>query len=412
MSEKKVIFLVEPSFFGVSFAREAHKLGLFVVALVSEKTNPQLYGYEGEYDDLIVCDIRDAESIYTAIHTSKYKKIDAMIAATDYAMATAADAAQRLNIPGISFETATLARNKDLARIRYSERGVPGAQFKIVNTPGEAQDAAATIGYPVVLKPTNTASSQNVFFINDPQQLQHAFKLMERFTTSYMGFSVRKEYLVEEYLDGPEFSIEIFLTKGEIAFAEVTEKVTSPLPYFVEMYHIFPTSVLEDKKQQMIDVAFQALNAIGFTDGPAHVEVKYTQSGPRIVEVNGRPGGDNITSDLIPGAYKINIFRQAVLNALGMPVDFTVEKPASCAVGYLCADRDGILDSIQNLASVQLDHSVIRSAINVRPGDRVAVPKSSDDRLGYFIVRAETPALAKTKVVEIINRLKIVYRKS
>lgn len=411
MSEKKVIFLVEPSFFGVSFAREAHKLGLYVVVLVSEATNPQLYGYEGEYDDLLVCDIRDADSIYHAINNSRYKKIDAMIAATDYAMATAADAAQRLNIPGVSFETATLARNKDLARIRYSERGVPGAQFKIVNTLNEAEDAAATMGYPVVLKPTNTASSQNVFFINDAQQLQHAFKQMERFTTSYMGFSVRKEYLVEEYLDGPEFSVEIFLRRGDIMFAEVTEKVTSPLPYFVEMYHIFPTSVLEDKKQQMITVAYQALQAIGFTDGPAHVELKFTQSGPRIVEVNGRPGGDNITSDLIPGAYGINIFRQAVLNALGLPVDFSVGKPAACAVGYLCADRDGILDSIQNLAGVQLDHSVIRSSISARPGDRVVVPRSSDDRLGYFIVKAETPELAKAKVVEIISRLKIIYRK-
>ncbi len=110
-------------------------------------------------------------------------------------MATTAEAAQRLNIPCISHETATLARNKDLARIRYSERGVPSAQFKIVHRLGEAEDAAATIGYPVVLKPTNTASSQNVFFINDRQQLRDAFKVLENFTTSYMGFSVRKEYL-------------------------------------------------------------------------------------------------------------------------------------------------------------------------------------------------------------------------
>ncbi|AMO50048.1 Biotin carboxylase [Kosakonia oryzendophytica] len=410
MSDKKVIFLVEPSFFGVSFAREAHKAGFYVVVLVSAKDNPQLYGYEGEYDDLLVCDIRDADSIYQAIYSSPYKRIDAMISATDYAMATTAEAAQRLNIPCISHETATLARNKDLARIRYSERGVPSAQFKIVHRLGEAEDAAATIGYPVVLKPTNTASSQNVFFINDRQQLRDAFKVLENFTTSYMGFSVRKEYLVEEYLEGPEFSVEIFLTHGEVVFAEVTEKVTSPLPYFVEMFHIFPTSVLEDKKPQMIEVARQALEAIGFTNGPAHVEVKYTQTGPRIVEVNGRPGGDNITSDLIPGAYHLNIFRQAVFNALKLPVDFTVEKPMSCAVGYICADRDGVLASIENLASVQHDHAVLRSAISVRPGDNVVVPKSSDDRLGYFIVQAETPAKAKAKITELIGKLKLTYR--
>ncbi|QTF10873.1 ATP-grasp domain-containing protein [Brenneria izadpanahii] len=410
MSDQKVVFLVEPSFFGVSFVREAHKLGFYVVVLVSAENNPQLYGYEGEYDDLLVCDIRDAASIYSAISSSKYKKIDALIAATDYAMATTANAAERLHIPCVSDETATLARNKDLARIRYSERQVPGAQFKIVNTLAEAEDAANTIGYPVVLKPTNTASSQNVFFIKGQQQLCDAFKVMENFTTSYMGFSVRKEYLVEEYLDGPEFSVEIFLVKGNVVFSEVTEKLTSPLPYFVEMFHIFPSSVLEDKKGQMVDVAYQALSAIGFTNGPAHVELKYTQTGPRIVEVNGRPGGDNITSDLIPGAYQINIFRQAVLNALALPVDFTVDRPVSCAVGYICAEKDGVLESIENLQSVLDDPAVLRSSISAKPGDHVAVPKSSDDRLGYIIVIMGTPAEAKGKVFELINRLNVIVR--
>lgn len=410
MSDQKVIFLVEPSFFGVSFAREAHQAGFYVVVLVSQENNPHHYGYDGEFDDLLVCDIRDAGSIRRAISNSRYRHIDAIISATDYAMATTAEAAQQLNIPCISHEAATLARNKDLARIRYRERGVPGAQFSIVHHIEEALDAAATLGYPVVLKPTNTASSQNVFFIYHPQQLRDAFKIMENFTTSYMGFPVRKAYLVEEYLDGPEFSVEIFLTRGRVVFAEVTEKVTSPLPYFVEMFHIFPTSILEDKKPQMIEVARQALDAIGFTSGPAHVELRYTRTGPRIVEVNGRPGGDNITSDLIPGAYRINLFRQAVFNALELPVAFCVENPASCAVGYLCADRDGVLDSIENLAEVQQDDAVLRFSISARPGDTVTVPKSSDDRLGYFIVRAETPAKAKTKITALMGKLRIIYR--
>ncbi|AUG99985.1 carboxylate--amine ligase [Prodigiosinella confusarubida] len=410
MSEKKVVFFVEPSFFGVSFVKEAHNLGCYVVVLVSADTNPLLYGYDGEYDDLLVCDIRDTQSIYNVIRTSKYNKIDALLAATDYAAATTAGAAERLHIPCMSVETAMMARNKDLARVRYGEHHVPSAKFKIVSTFSEALDAAETIGYPVVLKPTNTASSQNVFFINGQEQLHDAFAVIENFTTSYMGFSVRKEYLIEEYLDGPEFSVEIFLVKGNVVFAEVTEKVTSPLPYFVEMFHIFPTSVLEDKKSHMIGITRQALESIGFTSGPAHVEVKYTKTGPRIVEVNGRPGGDNITSDLIPGAYQINIFRQAVRNALEQPVTFTVDNPASCAVGYICAPRDGIFVSIENLAFVLQDPVVIRSVINVKPGDCVTVPKSSDDRLGYIIIKMDTPAQAKAKIIELVSSLNVILQ--
>lgn len=313
MKKQKIVALVEPSHYGVMFAQAAYDMGCKVISIASSKENPQKYGYEGIYHDLIIADIRDVESLYDAIKNSTYAdKLDALIPATDYASHITAKVAERLGLRGIPYEAAMKARNKDLARDAYERKGIPSAKYRKVKTKDEAMKGAGEIGYPIVLKPTNAASSQNVFFINDPNELNHAMDKMFEFKTTYMNFGVRDEYLIEEYIDGQEFSVEIFLKEGDILFATVTEKTTSELPYFVETLHTMPTSIYTDRQKEIIDTAASAMKALGIMDGPSHVEVKLSSKGPKIIEVNGRPGGDNISSDLLIHALGVNIFRATI----------------------------------------------------------------------------------------------------
>lgn len=408
MANQRIIF-VEPSFYGVSFVKEAKALGCEVVVIASSADNPQLYGYEGLYDDLLVADIRDAESIYQAIVNSPYHgQFDALIPATDYASAVTAEAGERLGIHGTSFVAASNARNKDLARQAFLRDNVPSAKFAVVRDSEEAVIAAARIGYPVVLKPTNAASSQSVYFVENESVLREAFREIIDFKTTYMDFKVREEYLIEEYLTGPEFSVEIFLSQGEIAFAEITEKHTSDLPYFVETLHVFPSSIYQEQRDQIIDVAKQAVLSIGIQNGPTHVELKYTQDGPKIIEVNGRPGGDNITSDLIVNAYGINIFKETILKYLAQPLDIDKKKYQASAIGYLVADRKGTVHTITGLEHLHHE-DVKRYQIDVQAGSDVDIARSSDDRLGYIIVEAATPIAAKHKVEELLGQIQISY---
>ncbi|WP_411347306.1 ATP-grasp domain-containing protein [Paenibacillus sp. WLX2291] len=408
MANKRIVF-VEPSFYGVSFVKEAKALGSDVVVIASSKDNPTLYGYEGLYDDLLVADIRDADSIYEAIVNSPYHgQFQALIPATDYASAVTAEVGERLGIPGTSADAALNARNKDRARQVFAQQQAPSAQFAVVSQLDEALTAAAEIGYPVVLKPTNAASSQGVYFVEDEQNLRHAFAELRAFKTTYMDFKVRDEYLLEEYLTGPEFSVEIFLDEGEIAFAEITEKHTSDLPYFVETLHVFPSSIYQEQRDEMIRVAWQAVVAIGIQNGPAHVELKYTQAGAKIIEVNGRPGGDNITSDLIVNAYGIHVFRETIRKYLSQPLQIDKQQIQASAIGYLVADRKGIVGSITGLE--HLEHpQITRYQIQVQEGDSVDIARSSDDRLGYIIVQADTPEAARDLAKELVSRIEISY---
>ncbi|MFC4101387.1 ATP-grasp domain-containing protein [Paenibacillus xanthanilyticus] len=411
MNNSKIVAFVEPSFYGVSFAKAAHAQGHKVVAIVSSVDNPALYGYEGIYHDLLVADIRDEQSIYDAIAGSVYYgKLDALIPATDYASHLTARVAERLGLRGVPYEAALRARNKDLARQAYEAHGVPGAKYEKVATFEEAARAAIAIGYPVVLKPTNCASSQGVYFIHGEPELREAFEELRQFKVTYMDFKVRDEYLIEEYIDGQEFSVELFLQEGQPAFAAVTEKLTSPLPYFVEVLHTLPTSVHRDREADLIATAVQAAGAIGITGGPSHVELKLSRTGPRIIEVNGRPGGDQISSDLLVQAFGIDVFAATVRFYLGEQAQLSPIRHRASAIAYLTAEREGIVEHVAGVAELAESPFLVKANISVQPGDQVVTARSSDDRLGYVITVADTPEEAKQAARALIASIAIDYR--
>ncbi|WP_426445869.1 ATP-grasp domain-containing protein [Paenibacillus sp. S-38] len=412
-SKQKIVAFVEPSFYGVSFARAAYEQGHQVIAIVSSKDNPAKYGYEGIYHDLLVADIRDGDSIYEAIAASPYfGRLDALIPATDYASHLTAQAAERLGLRGVPYEAALRARNKDLAREAYEQHGVPGAKYRKVGVLEEALEAAEAIGYPVVLKPTNCASSQGVYFIKNGEELREAFVQLQEFKVTYMDFKVREEYLIEEYIEGPEFSVELFLQEGTPVFAAVTEKRTSPLPYFVEVLHTLPTSVHRESETALIDTAVRALKAIGLVNGPSHVEVKLSASGPRIIEVNGRPGGDHISSDLLVQAFGLDIFAATVNYYLGEPAELQPARKRAAAIAYLTAERDGTVAGISGHEAWKESPYAVRSDLAVKPGDDVVVPRSSDDRLGYVITAADSPGEAKEAALALVRHVTITYEEA
>lgn len=413
MSTQKIVAFTEPSFYGVSFAKAAYEQGHKVISIASSRENPAKYGYEGVYHDLLVADIRDEESIYRAIKNSKYDgKLDALVPATDYASHLTAKVGERLGLRGVPYLAALRSRNKDLARQAFEKHDVPSAKYQKVKTLEEAERAALQIGYPVVLKPTNCASSQGVYFINGPDELRKSFADLAEFKVTYMDFKVREEYLIEEYIDGQEFSVELFLKDGKPLLAVVTEKITSPLPYFVEVLHTLPTSIHKDREEEIIETAISAMKAIGIYDGPSHVEVKLSASGPRIIEVNGRPGGDRIASDLLVRAFGIDIFEATVNYYLDSPINLQPRWNRAAAIAYLTAERDGIAEKILGWEDLNGNEAVVHSHITVRPGDRVTVARSSDDRLGYIITVADTPGEAKEAALHSMGNIEIICKEA
>lgn len=382
--QNNIFAFVEPSFYGVKYVEYTKKLGYKILVIVSNKENPKKYGYEEEYDYLIECDVRDKEEIYKSIKSFKYfNHIIGLLPATDYATPNTCWVAEKIGLKTMNYQAAIAARNKDIARELFTKYNVPSPKYKAVKTYDEAKKFIDLTGYPVVLKPTNAASSQFVMLISDQLQLASAFNELYAFKETYMGFKVKDIYLIEEFMHGQEYSIELFLKNGDSKFIEVTKKLKTKPPFFAETGHIIPAPITN--KDSFIEIAEKGAKALGIYDGPLHIEVIDTNEGLKIVEINGRPGGDEITSQLIPLSFGINIFQNTVFNYLNKDLKLEKKRHKYSMITYIFAHKNGILSDIRGLDKVQELEFVHKIQLNTSIGESVKTPENSDDRLGYVI---------------------------
>lgn len=394
--DKKTIALVEPCFYGMGFVDAAFEAGHRIVSIVSDEGNPKKYGYEGRYYDLIKADIRDADAIIKAIKDSPYNgTLDAILAANDYVVHIAAKVAEAFATKHVPSSAVIKARLKDETRKALLEKNLPNAKFAIITNFEEAKKAAEDIGYPVIFKPTDGACSQNVFLIQNQKELAEVFDKVSSFNESYLNFKVRKRFLIEEYIAGEEFSVEIFMLDGRAVFSSVTEKIKSKPPFFAEIAHIVPTSVHADKISLLTKAAEDYMNALGLRDGCSHVEMRLSPRGPIIMEINPRPGGDQIARDLLINAFGVNFFSATIDWHLGNTVDVKPKKNLASAIVFLTVSKAGNIKAIDGAEKAVNTPGIIKSLIKAKIGDFVKPPESSDDRYGYLISVARTPKEAK-----------------
>ncbi|MCZ0978693.1 ATP-grasp domain-containing protein [Streptomyces diastatochromogenes] len=181
-------------------------------------------------------------------------------------------------------------RDKHATRRLLAAHQVPSARSGRVRNLLEATILAEDIGYPIVLKPAGQAGSVGVIRVDNSEDLASAFG----FAAAGAGLDggQNKDVLVEEYLDGPEISVECVTQHGHTHAVAVTRKKLGFEPYFEEVGHtVDATDPLLD---EVAPIAAAAIRALGLDHGIQHVEMRLTTSGPRIIEVNGRIGGDLI----------------------------------------------------------------------------------------------------------------------
>ncbi|MNV39846.1 argininosuccinate lyase [compost metagenome] len=126
--------------------------------------------------------------------------------------------------------------------------------------------------------------------------------------------------------------------------------------------------------------------------------------------MNGRPGGDNISSDLLVLAFGIDIFEATVNFYLDLPVEIGKKHTRAASIAYVTAEHDGVLERIEGFELLPEHPAVVRAHVTAVPGDPIAQAKSSDDRLAYFIVASDTPQEAKQIALSLLEGLKVVYR--
>lgn len=145
--------------------------------------------------------------------------------------------------------------------------------------------------FPLIIKPIDAHSSRVVFRVNNIEELLQ-FEIQTR------SYSSDGSILIEEFIDGKEYSVESLTYKGKTSIIQITEKIITPYPYTVEIGHIQPANLREEEKYEIEKVVIRAIKALGIDNSASHTELKLTRQGAFIIEVGARPGGDFISSYL------------------------------------------------------------------------------------------------------------------
>ncbi|MBO7416009.1 MAG: ATP-grasp domain-containing protein [Bacteroidaceae bacterium] len=377
--------------------KKARERGLYVIAADGDS---QAVGLKYA-DKPVVADITSEDAM---LEVARKETVNGVIhPCSEVAMNVMGRINDELGLHGISRETALRATNKHLMRKAFEAYGAPSPKSYCTADVYEGWKLFQSIEGKAILKPSRNSGSRGVAEIDKSLSLADFKPLFEHSKSESRDASV----MVEEFVNGPEFSVEIIVWKGKVNVLQVTDKKTTEAPYYVELGHSQPSLFPSDVVAVVCDAAVKGVEALQLNDCAAHAEVKYQDGRPYIMEIGARLGGDFISTELTHLSTGIDMVGAAIDVAMGVEPNLApMAEPQGVAIRYF-TPKPGVVRSIEGLELLQRPE-VYDAEIYVKPGDKVREVKSSLDRSGHVIVTAASVAEAITIAEDLTSSVKIV----
>lgn len=366
---------------GRDFAVAARRRGLRPLLLARD---PARYPYAAELGiDTRVIDTTDVAAV---AEVAEELAPAGITTSSEYFVAIAATVAAERGLPGPDPDAVARCRDKTTQRRTAAVAGLPTPRFAECATTDDVRDAAAAIGRPVVVKPVQGSGSVGV------RRCETADEAAD-WADGVLATTDR--VLVEEAVDGPEFSVEIL--DGEPV--GVTGKHLGPEPYFVEVGHDFPAPVEESVAATLRSSALDALHAVGLTSGPAHVELRVPPgAAPVVIEINPRLAGGLIPR-LVLLATGRDLVDEVVAAAAGQPAAAPEGGTGTASIRFLLPAQAGVVDAVTGLAEAAAIPGVVDVLCRLVPGETTALTQDFTDRKGHVL--ADNAAAAEAAIARV-----------
>ena len=295
--------------------------------------------------------------------------------ASDLATITVNYVAENLGLPCNQTQYGMIQTNKYAMRQALSNAGIPCPRF--LSTGAEINmDKLADFRFPIIVKPTDRSGSRNIMKLETPEGLEKA--VAEACETSF-----EHKAIVEEYLEGNEYSMETITQNGVHHYLDTTKKFTTGAPHFIETGHVQPCDLSETVNQRAVDTVFKALTALHVENSAGHSEFKVDSEGNiRIIEIGARMGGDCIGSDLVYLSTGNDFIKMVIDVAVGNPIDAVRRDGNSAEIRFLFTEED--IDAMRKFAS---DNPQRIYRISDIAYENLGKTTDSGSRLGYYIIR-------------------------
>ena len=329
-------------------------------------------------DEVDAFEIVGGQDFVGTIAVAKKYQIDAIVtAATDKPLVMMARVAKELSLPFYSVETAQWSTDKFQMKERFEQGGVPHARGRLISKVEGAKDLV----FPVIVKPRDNSGSRGVKLCRDKNELQNSID--EALENSKLD-----TVLVEEFIEGPEYSIESLHHDGKSEVIQFTEKKTTEFPYNVELGHIQPANISDENKQKIREIVEKIGKALNFEYCPSHTELKINERGIFVIETSPRLGGDYITSTLAPLSTGVNLEDELLKISLGEEINPSAKAVQYSGVRFFSFQEGSIVKHAPNADFVKGWPHVVDFSFSLKEGDKVNRITSSLNRYGQLILQA------------------------
>jgi biotin carboxylase len=352
----------------------------------------------------------DAAAVVDALAAEGIRP-DAVLTFWETSVPVAARAAAALGLPGNPVAAVDAARSKLRTREESARAGLPTPRSQRVRSLDELFAAAEEIGFPSVVKPEFGASAVGCVRIDSFESLPGVYKIVrsELATTDVVDLRAGNDLLLEEYLDGVEFDVELVLHDGECVFSSVSQNWPTAEPSFQETGLHCPPDHGAKPVRRLVQLCVETVKAFGFRCGVLHVEGKCTSRGPRIVEVNARMGGGRI-HQIVKAVWGVDLIEAHVRGALGLPQQLAPSRKPRCAVvnALLYAPATGRLAALHFTEGTKADVGpLVDVAADV--GQEVEGPdRVFATALAEVTVGAKNLRRARSLAAEVLRRPPVV----
>ena len=389
MIQKKWIVAVTAGKWQIHGIKEAQAAGLGVIAI-----DDDTYAAGLSIADIgIPVGIHNTSAIVQQLHSLNLLISGVVCFCSEVGMLPAAKIREALKIQGLTVDQTLKLTDKALQRQLWKNARVPSPQFKVVDTLKDAVTTLSLSKSPTIIKPTDSSGSRGVIKIEptmSPTRCRQAIK-------DAFAHSSTSRILIEEYMEGTEFTVETFVTSGKVIVLAVTEKKKIEHISGCVSYELSTPAVDAPYLTSLKHTVIRAFEALEYKNGPGHAEVILMKDGRiGMVEVAGRGGGFLVADRLVPLISGVNVARLTALQASGEPIrDIPISSKKSAVLRFI-PSREGQVYGFSGFTEAQKLEGVEADSF-VCVGDKVRQPQSDGDRLGYILALADSPSQAQQK---------------
>ncbi|TLM80551.1 MAG: ATP-grasp domain-containing protein [Actinobacteria bacterium] len=348
----------------------------------------------------ISVDTSDPEA---ALAVAQQHAVDAAASdASDVAVPTVAFVAERMGLPGIGRDVATAFTDKLVMRTVCVAADLPCPRFAEVADVGEAAAAAQAFGWPVVVKPRRSQASKGVTLVAAPEGVGPAVAEAQRYARN-------GSLLVEEYVDGPEFTVEGFKGTGAHRSLAVSRK-----SHYAHRPMVANRLVYSRESDEYDYAELRALNdrvvaALGLPFGITHAEYRHSGDGFKLIEIAARGGGLRISSHIVPRLSGVDVQTELLACATGAGGDPTPEYQELRVALDFFDFAPGRVARVSGLEAVIARPDVLDAGLSVAPGKEILPAADDTTRHGYFVHEAVSADALERAAAEIKGTVVVDY---